>query len=500
MREDTMSMPIGLLREFIMEDLRAKPGVRRNEEIAVYISTWLGTPVPWYSMIIGVLLHRRGYSVRFVWDDLYDPLQPTDIVHNEEIAEALLLLSSRGLRTDKLSKMKQIAPSEDYLKEALRLASLHSIWWHKTPVPAPELHTRRLQSLKVMIDNLPYILGYFSEVAPRRLLMPGGIFANSGLFLYACAQNGVIATTYDSGVSSISTGVNSVAAHLDDIPHVMCQLLDADNVIAYAREAGGAELQKRFSGVDKYHFQPVERNSGHVQKYDVIFPLNIENDSSALGKHVFFNDSLQWLTETIDFIFTETKAHIAVRQHPYEKRIPWRNDALIHTLKERYASTERIAIFDCNSQINTYDIIASASLILPFVSSIAVEAAIMGKTVIPVAPAFYAGFSFAQMPASKGSYFTSILKSLEVKTEVPPEAKDEAWLAYYLSQICGRIWTDFTPQPEDYARWEGRSLAQLESDMNVEAVLKCLGDGAYISMVQHERIQREGLASVYRCF
>ena len=110
------------------------------------------------------------------------------------------------------------------------------------------------------------------------------------------------------------------------------------------------------------------------------------------------------------------------------------------------------------------------------------------------------GSLFAQMPASKGSYFTSILKSLEVKTEVPPEAKDEAWLAYYLSQICGRIWTDFTPQPEDYARWEGRSLAQLESDMNVEAVLKCLGDGAYISMVQHERIQREGLASVYRCF
>ncbi|MFV0348814.1 MAG: hypothetical protein ACK5JO_09525 [Halodesulfovibrio sp.] len=493
-----MTMPIRPLQEFIKDDRRSPGSCSRGEEIAIYISTWVNTPVPWYSIVLGMLLYRRGYAVHFVWDDLPDSFQPADERQMLEIAEALMLLSRRGLRFYRVSEMPRVAPDAADLEEVLRLASLNAVWWHKTPVPEPGLHTRRYDCLKILLEGLPQILGYFSSASPHSFLLPGGIVANSGFFLHACKRNNVRVTTYDSGVSSISTGIDSVAAHLDDIPHVMFQLLEDKDVMAYARKVGEVELQKRFDGVDKYLFQPVRRSTDSGKQYDVLFPLNIENDSSALGKHVLFEDSLAWLEETVDFILAETQASVVVRQHPYEKRIPWRNDALVHRLVKRYAGSDRVTIFDCNASVNTYDLITASRVVLPFVSSIAVEAAIMGKTVISVAPAFYAGFSFSEMPASKNGYFETIRKALEEDVVPAPRAVDEAWLSYYLSQICGRIWTDFTPQPSDYALWEKRSLKDLEADPEVGAVLRCLGDGDYISMVQHERIQREGLERVYR--
>jgi hypothetical protein len=493
-----MSMPIRLLQEFIKQDVKCPVPRTRGDEIAVYISTWLNTPVPWYSMVLGMLLLRRGHPVHFVWDDLRDPFLPADERQLNEINEALQLLSRRGIAFYRLSAMEKVAPDEEFLENALRLASLNAVWWHKTPVPGPGLHSRRYESLRTLLDNLPGIAGYFSAVAPRRMLLPGGIFSNSGLFLHACQRNGIPVTSYDSGVASVSTGIDSVAAHLDDIPHVMYRLLDDKDAITAARAYGEAELQRRFDGVDKYVFQPVRRGTLSGWRYDILFPLNIENDSSALGKHVFFENSLAWLVETLDFILAETRATVAIRQHPYEKRIAGRNDALIGRLAERYSASGRVAIFDCNSPVNTYDLMAACRMVLPFVSSIAVEAAIMGKVVIPVAPAFYAGFSFAQMPRDRGEYFRLIQSNLQDVAGPDAGAVDEAWLAYYLSQICGRIWTDFTPQPGDYEQWSKRTMVELEADPAVDAVLRCLGDGEYISMVQHERIQREGLKRVYR--
>ena len=43
-----MSMPIRLLLEFIKQDVKSPVPRTRGDEIAIYISTWLNTPVPWY--------------------------------------------------------------------------------------------------------------------------------------------------------------------------------------------------------------------------------------------------------------------------------------------------------------------------------------------------------------------------------------------------------------------------------------------------------------------
>ncbi len=90
-----------------------------------------------------------------------------------------------------------------------------------------------------------------------------------------------------------------------------------------------------------------------------------------------------------------------------------------------------------------------------------------------------------------------IKDTLDGKLQPNPKGIDEAWLAYYFSQVCGRIWTDFTPQPAAYKKWKDLSVEELYQDDNVKAVLRCIGDGEYISMVQHDRVLREGVDKVY---
>jgi hypothetical protein len=491
-----MYPPTYLIKEFIQEWKHPLISGTKSE-IAIYIHSWLGTAVPWYSIILGILLLRRGHPIHFIWDDM--TVAPGEYQTVNTIYEVLHLLQRNGIPFYRLSDMKNVYPSEELIEETLRIASLNAIWRHKTPVPCPELNNIRYENLCFLLNALPNIAGYFSAISPKMMILPGGIFATSGIFLYFCKQNGIIATTYDSGACSISTGINSVAAHLDDIPYVIYKLIDDKKTLEMAIDYGKKELEKRFSGRDKYTFQPISRGKSHVPSYDILFPLNIENDASALGKHIFFKNSFDWLTETLDFILSETQATVVIRQHPYEKRINGRNDSLISYLDKNYSKYNRVTIFKCTSNINTYDIIDACKIILPFVSSIAVEAAIMKKIVIPAAPSFYAGFSFAPMPRSKKDYFEMIKECLQQdKTTHNNQIENEAWIAYYLSQICGRIWTDFTPQPQDYEQWSKRTIKELEDDPSVDAVLRCLGDIEYISLVQHDRIQKEGLESVYK--
>ena len=54
-------------------------------------------------------------------------------------------------------------------------------------------------------------------------------------------------------------------------------------------------------------------------------PLNVEWDTAALGRHVVFDDTVDWLTSTIAVILEADAGPVIVRQHPSERRAPQRS-------------------------------------------------------------------------------------------------------------------------------------------------------------------------------
>ncbi|HSX54899.1 MAG TPA: hypothetical protein VLG14_06350, partial [Sphingomonas sp.] len=55
----------GVVRDYLAQTPLRGDGI----SVCVVISPWLGTPVPWYSLAVGLLLAGDGAKVTFVVDD-----------------------------------------------------------------------------------------------------------------------------------------------------------------------------------------------------------------------------------------------------------------------------------------------------------------------------------------------------------------------------------------------------------------------------------------------
>lgn len=468
------------------------------ENIAVYVGPWLNTLTPYYSMVLALLLRKQGYSPVLVWDDLISEQYGAGEV--EGITVALAIMEDNKFPVVRLSQCSQKTLDVTDKQEILRLARLCALWWYKSVMPGKEFAKVVAREHGQLSRGLSSIRGFFDDYTFGKLILPGGIFRNSGLMLYAGKRAGVVVTTFDSGTQSVSAGVGTVAAHLDDVPIVFRDLFQTDpEFIQIAQDIGKPEFERRLLAKDKYAFQLVASSSTSQMAADVLFPLNLDSDSSALGKHELFLNTYDWLNKTIRHILRTSSATIAIRQHPYENRLKNRNDSMIDYLENEFQNSGRVRVIRCDEQVNSYDLVRNARLVLPFVTSLGVESVLMGRPMVPVARSFYAGLSFSPLPADQQEYFERITKILTGSGFVYSQKQiKDAWGVYYLSQVCGRIWTNFTPQSVDGEKWLHMSIEELFASSEVQAVLSCLADGQYISKIQHCRIKLYGVEHVYK--
>ena len=76
-----------------------------------------------------------------------------------------------------------------------------------------------------------------------------------------------------------------------------------------------------------------------------------------------------------------------------------------------------------------------------------------------------------------------------VRGELPtlPEQEERAWLCYYLTPVCNRIWSCFTPQPFDFDKWVLESPAALFATPEVQDILESLETDVSVALIRHRR-------------
>lgn len=465
-----------------------------NGRIGVVISPWVNTPVPWFSMTLAFLLKKKGYQPFFIWDDLgFEQDIMSTLQQNEPIGEVLEKCASWGWETIILSRMQPVPSSEEEARIIEKSALLNAQWIQASAVPTQELENVRAHCHKQLTKNAPYIAGLLENAPFDMLLVPGGVYRNSGLFLHMAQLRGVNVSTYDSGNISMAVGYNSVAACFDDLPATHNTVLDAPveikrHIVSSAKE----EFFKRLMGKDKYTYQQskVGKSVKKGSKKTVFIPLNIETDATALGLSSFFTTSWDWLTQTVAFLLDKTDATIFVRQHPYEVKKSGGQLLLPNKLKQIFNS-DRFILYSCYDTTNSYDLLSSADLVLPYVSTMGIEAVMLGKEIIMESKVYYAGMNFAPQASSKEDYFNRIASSLN-KEEFAPSSEmlESAWIAYFLSALCGRIWTEFTPQPQNFDKWVQGSLQTLLNDSEIDSLLSALSGVKTVTEIQYQKFLR----------
>jgi len=220
----------------------------------------------------------------------------------------------------------------------------------------------------------------------------------------------------------------------------------------------------------------------------VVFPLSVEWDSSALGRHYLFPDTTQWLLAAVGHVLETSTAPVVVRQHPSERRPLERSysDAQAR-LAERFGHHPRYHFVKAEADVNTYALLNTAALVLPHVSTIGIEAAAMGQRVILAGVAYYSSLGFAWTADTREAYFDLIDRALTGQLPLLPDQQRRAWLCYYLNAVCYRVWAEFTPQPPDFWRWCRRQPDRLFGNPGVRDLLTAVDQDIPLSLVRHWR-------------
>ena len=472
------------------------PGARQASVprggVGVVVMPWLGTAVPLYSLECARQLAASGVPVTIIWDatNLFNCAPST-----WEIAQLERVIAAARSEFDVVNAAD--AP-EDQLGECTSFSELlaeNAVKTQRGEDGVAELLANNPMLEKDMRVHMAKVRGLLYARQFEWLLLPGGVWAVSGVYASVAAETGLSVTTYDCGPGSLFIGHDGIAAHFCDVPKAVIEVLDetSDDPEECKRmtEAAQQQLEIRMRGDDEYRLQPVASSASANYEWDIIAALNLRWDSAALCRQRLFASVGEWLSRLLDWVEQQPKARLALRQHPCEKFAEFRGtDDFSKLLAKHPKLGGRATYIFAEDRINTYDLIAGAKVVLPFTSRVGIEAVMMGKPVILGTRCYYESCGFTTNPATVAEYFAAISNALSGSLKVSAEARARACVAYYLTECCLELKTCFTPAPSDFLQWVHEPPEKIWSNLENKDLLSSLMSREPLVQLRYRRLAR----------
>lgn len=459
--------------------------------IAVVITPWLGTSVPWYTLATGVLLAAKGNRLTFILDDYPfgdSPVRYRFVLHCLQFV--LGRLDARH-RVVVLSRQRAEAPpAQNGVSLIKRLARLNAVWALRGEmlVAGRQRYTDRCIE-QLSAANKP-IAGFLQMETFDLLFIPGGVYGTSGLWAeHACAA-GIRVASFDSGgYGTAMIACNGIACQLQDIPEAVRLLkarCAADPVEGrFAADSADAEMAKRRAGVDAFASQVQGGGSGDL-RYDgaVLIALNSSWDAAALGLHSVYADNTEWIVESTRYLLSHTTASVIVRQHPAERLpIAHTTDDYRSLLRKHFGDHPRLHFIAADQSINSYELLERVAAVVVYTSTIGTEAAALGKPVITPSRSYYSRLGFVWQATELHEYQALLSAAAKSELVVTSTMREDAKLCFYLTQVCNWVFTPFNPA--DFKDWIRIDPPQLAGDAKTQSVLKSLQENVPVAFLNH---------------
>jgi len=468
-----------------------------NEKYLVVIIPWLGTPAPWYALILGLFLKARGHEVTYVLDDY--PMGNKNPAYCEFQLQCIRWILE-GLSTkfpvlilSKINSISLITPQESSLIESL--ASLNAIWEFKGEMVQDgreEFTAAVCQQLEARICKINAMLNCEKyQVA----IIPGGIWGSSGIWLKKAKDSNIRVVTYDSGgYGSTMLASNGIACQLQDIPNafhkIQIETISKES-LRNIHQLVKLEINHRKSGTDIFSSQLKNSSTqNHTQFKDgILITLNSAWDSAALGLHGVFKNSTEWIIETIKAALENTSNSIIVRQHPAERSGTgafMTNENYEQLLQENFGHNPRVILISAGDEINSYELFNQVKIVVAHTSTIALEATIFGVPVITPSNAYWSTLGFVYKAENKAAYIDYLIKGANSTLTVTDQMKTDAVLCYYLAQCCNWIFTPFNV--EGFDEYSKLSLKELFDTHEVQMMINSISSNTPYSYLKYRAL------------
>jgi hypothetical protein len=462
-----------------------------RKPFAILITTWSGTLVPWYSIIVGLLLAADGTTVVFIFDDLPFGKYPYRSAFIRAcIRRVLRRISGRHVvlvLSDFLCGEDVFESGEMLIDRMADLNAVHAL-------RGEMISDGRAKYIALVREQLavadPAIQMLIRQHSFDTIFIPGGIYGTTGLWLDRARRAGVRVASFDAGgYGTVLLATEGIAAQLQDVPRAFIQLraeVASQQEDAFILHTAIAELEKRHQGKDVFASQKAATSTGPLDRYRgaILLALNSSWDQAALGLHTVFETNTKWILETVQWVIEHTDATIVVRQHPCERlEVASTTDDYGWILQQHFGTHKRVFFIAANDSINTYELLSVVSTVISYTSTVGVEAATLGKQVIVPSCSYYAGLGFVWAAASRSEYFDLISRSLAGELLITPAMRHDATYCYYVAQICNWIFSPFSP--ESYSQWSTESIASLCANPTVQVIVSALQENIPAAVINH---------------
>jgi Capsule polysaccharide biosynthesis protein len=460
----------------------------------ILVCNWLATSVPFFSAELACALRHEGCEVTILWDSarvgVAAPSQEETKVIDDTIRTLPPWLNVVEVRGPSMAMPPALAANVD------KIFRENTVWFAKGEVAASELLKSKTAEREEFLNHAAVVLSCLQSRGSGRLIVPGGVFGLSGIYLACAAHLGLPVSTYDMGRGCIMVSHDGCAAHRADFKTAYArakEVVDHDpGLAAYVWQAATDAFNNRKAGKDQLRIQKISGSRETRYDCDVLVCLNYRADTSALNRERLFDSVADWLSSINMWSLRNPQYRIYIRQHPAE-RFDWvRNEENYPEMIRNWDPTaRRLVLVDAQSDINTYDLLRSCRAVLPYTSTIGLEAAYEGKPVITSTKCYYAGIGFTWDPDSLEAYFDLLEKCLDGQISTPrPDSSQLAALSYLIVLSGGSLPTRFLP--DDCRSWARASPHSLWNETAQKILIDCLINSTPLAYLLWLKLLRNG--------
>lgn len=477
-----------MLREWT--DLPPLPA--SSPEIAFLITPWLWTAVPMFNIETALLTRRCGRAVRLIIDD-ENVTQNAEVASHRDAIRRLVGHASKLLPVTDASHQLEADGSSD-LEPAKRICDSIAIWWERGETTATAFYERNPKAIQHVAAHLARVRQLLTKLNPAHIFITGGIFGLSAIYVRIAEELGLPYTTYDSNQSVVMLSRNSVACHRKDFPRLMGRLQSSltEQHKGLVKRIVDRTFKKHQQGRDDLGIQMVDRAQDQVSLHDILVPLNIRWDAAALGCDLCFPSCMSWIENLLSWVEKHDRYSICLREHP-AGRFPGagsKND--LAPLLQRFSSLgARLRYIPADEPTNTYNLITGSKLVLPYTSTVGIEAAMLGKPVITHTSAYYADVGFSWPATDAAEYFRLVEMALDGLLPMSQSRLELASTAYYLSNCSWFLPGVFNPHPGPFKEWIEIKAARLLETTGAHEIVNALLHDEDVPLYLHKKNMAE---------
>lgn len=497
LREKIGFNPIGWFRarrqmaRRVQEFLPSLDGERHGPDALVVITPWQGTSIPWFTLVVALMMAKSGTRVRFVIDDI--PFGENLLRHRFIIRaiRSVMAIVAQRFEVTSLSQCQPIGVDDAAGAEIERLARLNATWALRGEMPQ---HGREALIQREIDQNSfaqQYIAALFATMPlPDVLLTPGGVFGHSGMWFYEARKLGIRVASFDAGgYETTMVATDGMACQLQDVPRAFQTLKDQLSGDADSRrraqDRAAVEIAKRRQGTDAFASQVAGAGSGSAELADgILIALNSSWDAAALGLHRAYAGNTEWIVETVRYLLQETDRTVIVRQHPAERlAIAATSEDYALMLRKAFGQNERLVFIAAEDPINSYALLEQVAAVVAHTSTIGVEAVAFGKPVVTGSAAYYAGLGFVEQSDTREGYERLLRQAAGDQLRVTQAMREDASLCFYLTQCCNWVFSPFNPG--DFKRWIEEPIAYWQQQPAVARMIEAYITGQPVALLNH---------------